>query len=127
MTGQNEKAAEAVCGAYMLVAFADAQYAQSEEDRFLATAANEPELAMIDSASLQAAYNVLIAAFRDGYAGAAAKVLAAIADVKDDAALAEAVKLAARRAIVADEKLMPQEEAALDHVALALGLEKGDV
>ncbi|MEL7488396.1 MAG: TerB family tellurite resistance protein [Pseudomonadota bacterium] len=123
----SEQAAKAACGAFLIVAFADAHYADAEEARFLATVANRPEMRAIETETLQAAYNALVRDFSADYAAAAARVLELIGSVKDDAETTEIVKVAARSAIVADEKLMPQEEAALDHVALALGLEKGDV
>ena len=123
----NKLAAKAICGAFLAVAFADAQFDPSEEGRFLTTVANDPSLAEIDTENLEFCYNELVQAFSDNYAGAAASVLAAIQAVSTNEPLVCAVKMSARRAIVADDKIMGQEELALDHIALALGLEKGSV
>ncbi len=116
-----------VTGAFLAVAFADGRYDPLEERRFLSTIANDPALAGIRTEALQEAYNLLRAEIETDYADAAAKILAAIAAVKDDKPVAEAVKVAARGAIVADRRVAPQEEAALDRIAAALGLEAGAV
>ena len=116
-----------VTGAFLAVAFADGRYDPLEERRFLSTIANDPALSSIRTEALQEAYNLLRAEIETDYTGAAAKILAAIAAVKDDAAISDAVKVAARGAIVADRRLAPQEEAVLDRIAEALGLEAGTV
>lgn len=121
------KSAVPVTGAFLAVAFADGRYDASEEGRFLATIANHPALAGIGSAALQKAYNDLREAIERDFAGASARILAAIGAVKDDPAVSEAVKVAARAAVVADRRIAPQEELMLDHIAAALGLEKGAV
>lgn len=110
-----------------MVAFADAQFVQSEEGRFLSTIANDPALSSISARDLEASYNDLVAAFSENYSDTAKTVIEAIANIKDDPAICEAVKMSARRAIVADEVIMAQEETVLDQISLALGLEKGSI
>jgi len=116
-----------VTGAFLAVAFADGRYDPLEERRFLSTIANAPALSSIRTEALQEAYNLLRAEIETDYSSATAKILAAIAAAKDDKAVVEAVKVAARGAIVADRRLAPQEEVALDRIATALGLEAGVV
>ena len=118
---------KAVCGAFLMVAFADSRFDKMEEGRFLVTVANDPMLATLDAGDLESCYNDLVADFTKNYAGAAADVLAAVKAVKNGNDISKAIKLAARIAIVADQKIMPQEEAALESISLALGLEKGSV
>jgi len=124
---ENTSATTAICGAFLMVAFADARFDKSEEGRFLTTIANDPALAGIETKGLENSYNKLVTAFSDNYAGAAATVLAAIKSISTEPHLVSAVKMSAQRAIVADDKIMGQEELALDHIALALGLKKGEV
>lgn len=116
-----------VTGAFLAVAFADGRYDPLEEKRFLSTIANDPALTGIRTEALQEAYNLLRTEIETDYAGAAAKILAAIAAVKDDKSISAAIKVAARGAVVADRRIAPQEEAMLNRIAEALGLEAGAV
>jgi len=109
----------AICGAFFMVAFADGNYEPIEEARFLSTVLNDPALAF--------GYNRLVKAFEQDYALASIEVRDVLEANKGDDRVVNAIKMAARRAIVADEKIMPQEEVALDQIAVAIGLEKGDV
>ena len=121
------RAAEPVTGAFLAVAFADGRYDPSEEQRFLATIANDPTLSCVRSEALQEAYNVLLHAFENDFATAAERVLELICGVKNDSAIAAAVKTAARGAVVADERVAPQEELMLGRIAEALGVEQGSI
>lgn len=114
-----------VTGAYLAVAFADGRFDPSEETRFLATVANRPELAIVSATALQSAYNDLVEDFRRDYSSTRARVLEAISAVKDDVKVLEAVKIAARGAIVADMRVTPQEEFVLGEIGKALGLGAG--
>jgi len=119
--------ATAICGAYLMVAFADARYEDAEEARLLSTFINDPALAHIDSDALASCYNDLVKAFRGDYAAIANRVIAAISAAKHDEARVSAVKKAARLAVVADNRILPQEEAALGRIGNALGLEAGQL
>lgn len=121
------KTAIPVTGAFLAVAFADGRYDPSEENRFLATIANKPELAVVSAVALQSAYNDLVEDFRKNFTATKTRVLDGIAAIKDDKRIADAVKTAARGAIVADLKIAPQEEFVLNEIAKALGLEAGSV
>jgi tellurite resistance protein len=121
------KTATPVTGAFLLVAFADGRYEPSEESRFLSTIANQPALACVNTQALQDAYNLLVGEIDADYAAAADRILAAIASMKDDAQISAAIKVAARGAVVADNRIAPQEEAMLDRIAAALGLKTGDI
>ena len=123
----NDEQTQAICGAFLMVAFADARFDSLEEGRFLTTVVNDAPLKDLDTSALETCYNALVGAFKDNYAKTAAGVLSAIKSSRENDDAAAAVTLSARRAIVADEKILPQEEAALDAIAGALGLEKGAV
>lgn len=116
-----------VTGAYLAVAFADGRFQPTEENRFLATIANRAELSVASPAAIQSAYNALVADFRRDYAATRARVLEAIAAVREDAKVVEAIKIAARCAVVADQKVTPQEEFLLGEIAKALGLPAGSI
>ena len=123
----NDEQTQAICGAFLMVAFADARFDSLEEGRFLTSVVNDASLKNIETAALESCYNTLVEAFQDNYASTAASVLSTIKSSRTDKNIAAAVTLSARRAIVADETILPQEEAALDAIAGALGLEKGAV
>ena len=123
----NETETKAVCGAYLMVAFADARYAKAEEGALLAGLINHPALNAVDTEQLSGCYNTLLPAFETDFKSAAQAVLGAIAEVKTNPNVVETITLAVRRAIVADAQITPQEEAALGHIAKALGLEEGSL
>ncbi|MFN3960159.1 MAG: TerB family tellurite resistance protein [Parvularculaceae bacterium] len=122
MTATTDIAATAACGAYLLAAIADARIETVEEARFFGGIVNDPAFRAIDAAALTAEYARLHAALRADYASAEAEILAAVGAVRG-APAAEAVKLAARHAVVADQKLKPQEETVLARIACALGID----
>ena len=111
--------ATAACGAYLLVALADARVEEVEEARFLGGVVNEPAFRDLPAAALAGEYNRLLAALREDWDGTEAEILRAIADTRDDPA---AVKLAARNAVIADQIIKPQEEYVLAKIAAALRL-----
>ena len=117
--------ARAVCGAFLIVAFGDGRFDKVEEMRFLGGATNHEAFAAIESADLQRAYNTLIAELKDDYESASAQILDDIRACRNNNAATEAVKVAARIAIVADPEIQPQEEIVLDQIAGALGLDEG--
>lgn len=126
MTQTADIAATAACGAYLLAAIADARIESVEEARFFGGLVNDPAFRIIEAAALTAEYARLHGALCADYAAAEAEILGAIAAVRGTPA-AEAVKLAARHAVVADQKLKPQEEALLARIARALGLDAGEL
>jgi tellurite resistance protein len=121
------KVATPVTGAFLAVAFADGRYHATEENRFLGALANHKALAEISTVSLQTAYNTLTAEFRRDYPEAIAHVMESIKAVRFDAKAREAVKVAARAAVVADHVVTAEEELVLNRIAQALGLKVGDV
>lgn len=120
-------AARPVTGAFLLVAFADGHYDSSEERRFLSTLANHPALACVKTSALEEAYNSLIVEIEADFANAADSIMKSISAAKDDATACAAIKIAARGAVVADDRIAPQEEIMLSRIAEALGLEAGEV
>ena len=80
---------------------------------------------MLSTGALQDAYNILMAEIETDYDRAAARILQCIEGAKDDKTLVPAIMMAARGATVADEKIAPQEELALNRIAKALGLKEG--
>jgi len=121
----DKTAATAACGAYLLTAMADARVETIEETRFFGGIVNDAAFRRIDAATLTAEYARLFGALKTDYAAAEAEILVAIAAVRNDSPVAEAVKIAARHAIIADQHLKPQEELALSRIARALGLSEG--
>ena len=114
-----------VAGAFLAVAFADGRYDGREETRFLTRVANHPALGCVRTAALAEAYNTLREEIEQDFAATAARILDAIAAVRAEPAVSEAVLVAARSAIVADHVLSAQEEIILSRIAAALGLEEG--
>ncbi|WP_422026697.1 TerB family tellurite resistance protein [Pyruvatibacter mobilis] len=114
----------AVCGAYLLVAFSDGEFAPIEEGRLMAELAADDAFRAFDLSALNAEMDELIQAFTADYEATALDVLISIASVKEGEMAVRAVKHAARVAIIADQAISPQEEHALERVALALGLDK---
>lgn len=126
MTAATDIAATAASGAYLLTAIADARIETVEEARFFGGIVNDPAFQKIDAAALTAEYARLHAALRADYASAETEILAAVAAVRGQPA-AEAVKLAARHAVIADQQLKPQEEFILARIARALGVSAEDL
>jgi tellurite resistance protein len=117
----------AACGAYLLVAFADARVATIEEARFLGGVVNDPAFKPFSSSELANEYTRLLTALGDDYDAAEAEILSAVGSVKRDMRAVEAVKVAARHAVIADQVLKPQEDLALARVARALGVDPEDL
>lgn len=124
---ETKAAAHAICGAYLMVTFADGRHIPLEEGRLLATLANTPIFEKISSAKIEDAYNSLTKKFDENYPATAADVLNTISILKGDSDMVHSIKGAAQCAIVADGALKTQEESAIDAIASALGLEKGSV
>ncbi|MEM1396438.1 MAG: tellurite resistance TerB family protein [Pseudomonadota bacterium] len=117
----------AACGAFLYVAFADANFDPSEEARMLAVLVNREPFSGYDAKILEAEYNALVAVLHSDYAAAAKRIIDDIEWSKADPETAQAVIAAARSAIVADARLEAQEEAALARIANALDLAPGDI
>ncbi len=113
----------AACGAYLLAAFADARVARIEEARFLGGVVNDSAFRRFSPDQLASEYSRLLAALAADYDAAEAEILTAVASVKRDPRLVAAVKVAARQAVIADQKLKPQEELVLARIARALGVD----
>ncbi len=126
MTAATDIGATAACGAYLLAAIADARIETVEEARFFGGLVNDSAFRAIDAAALTAEYARLHAALRADYPAAEKEILAAIGAVRESGAAA-AVKLAARHAVVADQKLKPQEDFILARIARALGLDPSEL
>ena len=118
-------ALHAICGAYLLVAYSDGQFAPVEEGRLTSELAADEAFTRFDQAALNAEMDELTKAFPEDYEATALDVLVSIASVRDQDVETRAVMHAARVAVVADQAVSPQEEHALERIALALGLEKG--
>lgn len=126
MTG-SDRAATAACGAYLLTAIADARIETLEEARFFGGIVNDPAFRKIDAGALTAEYARLHAALGADYAAAEREILAAIDAVRAEPAAVEAVKMAARHAVIADQKLKAQEDLVLTRIARALGIPPEDL
>lgn len=117
----------AICGAYLMVAFADGRFDDSEESRLLSSLINDPALTFLDAKVLEKTYNELVAAFSAEYGAASELVLDAVKTAGGDQTIADAVAKASRLAVVADQRIVPQEEKILESLALTLGREPGSL
>lgn len=122
---EKTKAADAICGAYLMVTHADGKHIALEEGRLLATLIDQPAFNKLSTNEIENAYNQLNADFAESYPATAARVLGAIAYFSDVSDIKETIKAAAQSAIVADQEIKIQEESAIDAIAAALGLKKG--
>ncbi len=123
----SDLAATAACGAYLLAAVADARIESLEEARFFGGIVNDPAFRRIDAGALTAEYARLRAALAADYTSAEKEILAAVEAVRAAPAAVEAVKMAARHAVIADQKLKPQEELVIARIARALGISAEDL
>ena len=119
--------AHAVCGAYLIVAFADGRFDRLEEARVLAGLANHDALKHLSSDEIETVYNGLSAAFQRNYTETSNGVLKAIEGCRHDDRATQSILVAARAAVVADQAVLPQEETVLNRISAALGLEEGTV
>lgn len=122
-----ELVARAVCGAYLMVAFADGEYDKREQVRLLSGLVADDTPAGVDQESLRATLPAVEAEFRTGYGNAVARALENIASVRDLAFARKAVMQAARIAVVANQEISAQEELALGRISEILGLGKGEL
>jgi tellurite resistance protein len=113
----------AACGAYLLAAYADARVEKIEEARFLGGVVNDSAFQPFSPEALASEYSRLLAALAADYDAAEAEILSAIAAAKRDPRFVAAIKVAARQAVIADQKLKPQEELILGRIARALGVD----
>ena len=117
----------AACGAYLIVALADARVEAIEEARFLGGVVNDPAFRRFDTADLASEYNRLMSALKADWNAAEAEILNAVSSVRSDKGAVEAVKVAARQAVIADQVIKPQEEIVLARIARALGVDAGGI
>lgn len=123
MTNTTDAAAvTAACGAYLVVALADARVATIEEARFLAGVVNDRAFRRFEPNALADEYTRLLGCLRADFDATEAEILSAVSAIRRDPFAVEAVKVAARQAIIADQILKPQEDLMLARIARALGL-----
>ena len=121
----NRRETRAACGVFLLVAFADANFDGAEEARLLGGLANTPPFKSFKTTLFEAEYNALIAAIKTDYTAVKATILEDVRWAASDQRLIEIIKMSARAAIVADNRVTPQEEAAIAEIETALGFDKG--
>lgn len=117
----------AACGAYLLVALADARVETIEEARFLGGVVNDRAFKTFAAEDLASEYNRLLALLRADWNGGQKEILDAVEAVNADATAIAAIKVAARHAVIADQVIREQEELVLHRIASALGLSKDDL
>lgn len=117
----------AACGAYLLVALADARVDAVEEARFLGGVVNDPAFRQFKSSALAGEYNRLFAALRADWDAAEAEILSAITATKANKTAVAAIKIAARQAVIADQVIKSQEDLVLARIARALGIGAEDL
>jgi tellurite resistance protein len=112
----------AVCGAFSLVAVADGHLDRREVQRFRALVRRHFTLPRLDVDRLEHDFlNLSEALMSDPEAGRA-RALAEIGRVRDHPDQCELVRTAARLALVADERITPEESRTLDDVLESLGI-----
>ncbi|GAB5542673.1 MAG: TerB family tellurite resistance protein [Sandaracinaceae bacterium] len=116
----------AVSGAFAFVACADAHLAEAEVERFLAWVEARDVFERLPADRLEAHFRGLAQAFAHDFADGERRATEAVAAVGQDPRARELVLSAARVAVVADERLMEVEEAAVARIRAALGLVEGD-
>jgi len=124
---ESKTMAFAICGAYLMVTFADGHHEAIEEGRLMATLVNDPQLARIATTDLQDAYNDLQTAFLKNYSKAEAATLNAIKNSYNNQDAVDLIIKAARCAIVADRRIEGQEELVMNKIAAALGIDEGTI
>lgn len=112
--------AHAICGAFLVIAFADGRFDDLEEARLLAGLTNHDVLKHLSANEIETVYNGLASAFRREYAATCEGVMAAISGCRHDQRASDAIVTAARMAVVADHAILPQEEIVLKRIARAL-------
>lgn len=117
----------AACGAFLIVALADARVAAIEEARFLGGVVNDLAFRRFDSDTLASEYNRLIVALRADWNAAEKEILGAISAVKSNEETVAAIKVAARHAVIADQAIKPQEDLVLARIARALDIKAEDL
>lgn len=130
MTVPSTLEATAACGAFLLVAYADGRFVTIEEARFLGGVVDHPAFRTIEASALVGEYNRLNRTLASDYDAGETEILAAIAAIAAIAGVGnavEAVKVAARHAIIADQALKPQEDLVLARIARALGVSPDDL
>ncbi|MBR9824694.1 MAG: hypothetical protein GYB36_02685 [Alphaproteobacteria bacterium] len=122
-----ERAACAVAGAYLLVTFSDGQFEKTEEVQLRRGLAEKAGFTGIDADRLDAIFIEVQQAFTADYDKAAERTLDLIRVVQTHKDAHKAIIESAQTAVIADKMVTPQEENALNCIAVALGLEAGDV
>ncbi len=117
----------AACGAFLIVALADARVEAIEEARFLGGVVNDRAFRQFGAAALAGEYNRLLAALRADWNAAETEILNAVTSVKSNYRAVAAIKVAARQAVIADQAIKPQEDLVLARIARALGLKAEDL
>jgi tellurite resistance protein TerB len=114
----------AVSAAFALVAAADGELANSEVDGFVELLRSKSDIfASIDFDSLELAFRDLADSLIADPEQGRARACECIARVKGDAERCELVRSAAAIAVAADGLVRAPEEAAMQNICVALGLE----
>lgn len=118
--------ARGVCGAYLLVAFSDGKYEKSEEVSLLLGVIESEMSAASSRGQVEEIASELKAAFEADYDRTADRVLSELSNLSSNGVARRAVSKAARKALIADKVVKPQEELALERIGRALGLKQGE-
>lgn len=118
--------ARGVCGAYPLVAFSDGKYEKSEEVSLLLGVIESEMSAASSRGQVEEIAAELKAAFEADYDRTADRVLSELSNLSSNGVARRAVSKAARKALIADKVVKPQEELALERIGRALGLKQGE-
>jgi tellurite resistance protein len=107
--------------AFALVSFSDARFSLSEEARFARLAAAEPALRSASQADIRAAWTQAVADVKasQSFGGPLVTIRSEVRTMGDKLLMMRA----AQAAVVADNRLEPQENVAVRSLAEALGLD----
>jgi len=118
---------QAVAAAFVYVATADRDVAHDEVQRFLHVVRAQPAFRRVDEAALEARFRELAQAILDDPKGGRSIVLEAVEGIVRSPEACRLVVRAAQVAVVADESIRPQEEAALRELCEVLGVEEEEL
>jgi tellurite resistance protein len=107
-----------------MVAFSDGEYDKREQVRMHAGLASDDVPAGVNKTALVDALPGLEEAFRDDYETAAEQVLETVTAVRGIDFAKKGIMQAARIAVIANQAITPQEDRALNRIAVALGKEE---
>lgn len=117
----------AISGTFLLVTISDGRFEKSEEIRLRRGLIDTAKFTGLSATEMDTIALSAQSAFEADYDKASAHTLKQVAALKAHALARRAITDTARRAVVTDKTVTPQEENALNVLARALGLKEGEL